>query len=148
MKKLAAALILLLSAGIFGVPAASARDAQVAANAPRSVPFRAYGINRPLFNRAPVLQRNHSFHRTHRHGWRNRHHHRFTGLPVITGPVVIYQNGDIGIPPYDDDITASIPAPPVQPVVYRAGTTGGCSLQIVPVRAWHGGRTTVNVTRC
>jgi hypothetical protein len=80
----------------------------------------------------------------HRHGWRHRHRTQF--LPVLAGPAVIYQNGDIEIPPANE-LTASVPPPVAQPAVYRAGETGGCGLQQVGVPGSHG-RTTVNVWRC
>jgi hypothetical protein len=146
MNKLTAALLAasgLMACGLIGLAAspAAAKDANVAAHPP----FRAHGINRPLNYRFPVLPRNHSFNtRTHRHGWRHRHHHRFVGLPVLTGPAVIYQNGEIELP-YDDDITGALP---VQPVVYRIGVSGACDLQRVNVPSPARGRTTVNIWRC
>lgn len=137
-----AALLSALTAFATAVPA-SAKDAAIAANAQ---PFRAYGINRPLNYRFPVLPRNHSFNtqRQHRHGWRHRHH-RYGGLPVLRGPAVIYQNGEIGYPDDREDITATVPA--AQPVVHRVGDTGQCNVQQVRVPGSQG-RTTVNIWRC
>ena len=151
MKKMTAAM--LAACGLIGLSLtatmpAAANDAAVAAHPPfRAQPFRAYGINRPLNYRFPVLPRNHSFHaRTHRHGWRHRHHrhHRFTGLPVLTGPAVIYQNGEIELPA-ENDITGALP---VRPVIYRVGTAGRCDVQSVNVPSSVRGRTIVNIWRC
>lgn len=104
-----------------------------------SLQFRA-----PLNYRFPVMPRSHVFsHHRHRHpGW-HRHHRRAQYLPVFRGPAVIYQNGEIGIPPEN-------PAPPLPvawPVVHRLGETGGCDLQQLDVPGSRG-RTTVNVWRC
>ena len=149
MKTMTAALfaacgLIALAGGILAATSAPARanDAAVAAHPP----FRAHGINRPLNYRFPVLPRNHSFHaRTHRHGWRHRHHHhRFVGLPVLSGPAVIYQNGEIEIP-NDGDITGALP---VQPVIYRVGVSGACNVQRVNVPSSERGRTIVNIWRC
>lgn len=139
----AAALAALLSAlAVFASTAPSpAKDSNVAANAQR---FRAHSVNRPLNYNFPVTPRNHAFNaRTHRHGWRHRHH-RFAGLPLLTGPAVIYQNGEIGFE-NGGDITTSVPA--AQPVVYRLGETGNCNVQQVRVPGSQG-RTTVNIWRC
>lgn len=149
MKMAAAALALLIFAVIGAANApALAGESKIATSVPRIAPFRAYGINRPFYNRAPAMRRNHSFrhYRTHRHGWRHRHHRRFTGWPAISGPAVIYRNGDVGILP-DDDITASIPAPVAEPVVHRVGSRGACDLERVRVSGGEG-RTTVNIWRC
>ncbi|HMN51034.1 MAG: hypothetical protein KF794_11585 [Xanthobacteraceae bacterium] len=141
----AAALAALLSAiAAFATAApASAKDAAVAANAQ---PFRAYGINRPLNYRFPVLPRNHSFNaqRPHHPGWQHRPR-RQTGFPILRGPAVIYQNGEIGLPDEREDVTAAIPT--AQPVVHRVGDTGQCNVQQVRVPGSQG-RTTVNIWRC
>jgi hypothetical protein len=142
MKKMTAALLAAcgIAAATFATSPAGANEANVAAHPP----FRAHGINRPLNYRFPVLPRNHSFHaRTHRHGWRH-HHHRFTGLPVLTGPAVIYQSGEIELPP-EHDITGALP---IRPVIYRVGTSGSCDVQSVNVPSSVRGRTTVNIWRC
>ena len=147
MKKMTAALLAACGligfvAGLFviSVPA-TANEAAVAAH-----PQRAYRFNQPLNYRFPVLPRSYVFNaRTHRHGWRHRHHrHRFVGLPVISGPAVIYQNGEIEVP-NDNDITGALP---VQPVLYRVGTPGRCDVQSVNVPSSERGRTTVNIWRC
>jgi hypothetical protein len=107
-----------------------------------SLQFRA-----PLNYRFPVLPRSHTFsyNRTRHPGWHRHRHHRRAFLPAFAGPAVIYQNGEIGIPPEHDVDT--LPAPAAQPVVYRIGETGGCGLQRLQVPGSHG-RTTVNVWRC
>ncbi len=146
MKQWTAALV--AACGLIAVTAGStpagANEAAVAAH-PQ---FRAYGINRPLNYRFPVVPRNYTFNaRTHRYGWRHRHHHhRFVGLPVLSGPAVIYQNGEIEVPT-DNDITGALPPAVVQPVIYRVGVSGACNVQQVNVRGERG-RTTVNVWRC
>jgi hypothetical protein len=146
MKKMTAAL--LAACGLIGFAGtslpASANEAAVAAHPP----FRAYSTNRPLNYRFPVVPRNQAFNaRTHRYGWRHRHHHhRFAGLPVLSGPAVIYQNGEIELPT-DNDITGALPQTSVRPVIYRVGTSGACNAQPVNVPGQYG-RTTVNVWRC
>lgn len=119
----------------------SAAEAQTAArNTPR--------VTGPAFYRGPILRFNaNAHHRGHRHrGWRHHRHHRhFTGLPVLSGPAVIYQNGAIEVP--DEDVTGSVPQPVAQPVIYRVGEPGSCDLERVRVRGERG-RTTVNVWRC
>jgi hypothetical protein len=131
MKRMTAVIAIMLSAASF-TPA----EAQLATN----LQFRT-----PLNYRFSVQPKSHVFfynRKHHHHGWRHRHR-QF--LPVLAGPAVIYQNGDIGIPP-EDDFTASVPAI-VQPVVYRLGETGGCGRQQVSVPGGQG-RTTVNIWRC
>jgi hypothetical protein len=116
-----------------------------------STPAEAQALNlqfkTPLNYRFSVQPKSHVFaynrHR-HHHGW--RHRHRAHALPVLAGPAVIYQNGDIGIPP-EDEYTASVPAPAAQPVVYRLGEIAGCGLQQVSVPGSKG-RTSVNIWRC
>jgi hypothetical protein len=142
MKRVTAAIAIALSAASFSH--AEARDTQVAANA---APFRAYSVNRPLNYRFPVLPRNHSFvNRNHHHHHWHRRHRYFQPLPALAGPVVIYQNGEIGIPP-EEEFTGAIPQVPVQPVIHRLGVSGACGLQRVNVPGSHG-RTTVNIWRC
>ncbi len=132
MKRVAAAILVLLSASAFSPATAQ-------------VPNRQF--QQPLNYRFSVLPKSHVFfynrHR-HRHGWRHRHHRQF--LPVLAGPAVIYQNGDVGIPPA---YTGSVPAVPTvaTPVVYRLGQNGGCDRQQVNVPGSHG-RTAVNIWRC
>jgi hypothetical protein len=141
MKRVTAVIAIALIAVSFSH--AEARDIQVAANA---APFRAYSINRPLDYRFPVTPRNHSFvNRNHRHHAHRRHRY-FQPLPALAGPAVIYQNGEIGIPP-EEEYTASIPQRLVHPVIHRLGVSGGCDLQRTNVPGSHG-RTTVNIWRC
>lgn len=109
-------------------------------------------FNTPLNYRFSVQPRSHVFNYNRRpqHAHRHlRYANRAHFYPALRGPAVIYQNGEIGIPPEQEEYTASTPAVPVvaHPVVYRIGETGGCDLQQVGV---HGsrGRTTVNVWRC
>jgi hypothetical protein len=133
MKKVAAAIVVLLSASVFSPATAQ-------------VPNRQF--QQPLNYRFSVLPKSHVFfynrHR-HHHGWRHRHHRR-QYLPVLAGPAVIYQNGDIGVPPA---YTGSVPSVPVvaTPVVYRIGEPSGCGRQQVSVPGSQG-RTTVNIWRC
>lgn len=64
-------------------------------------------------------------------------------LPRLTGPAIVYQNGEIGIPPdpaYEPPMIA-------HPVVHRIGSTGGCDVQHVQVPGSRG-RTSVNIWRC
>ena len=100
----------------------------------------------PLNYRFSVQPKSHVFYYNRRHhpGWRHRHRKQY--LPVLAGPAVIYQNGDIGVPP-EEEFTASVPAPLVQPVVYRRGDSGACGVQQVNVPGSHG-RTNVNIWRC
>ena len=100
----------------------------------------------PLNYRFSVQPRSHvfSYNRRHHHGWRHRHRKPF--LSGFAGPAVIYQNGDIRVPP-QEDYTASAPAPVAQPVVYRIGEAGACGIQQVNVPGRRG-RATVNIWRC
>lgn len=144
MKRMTAVIVIALSAASFSD--ATARDAQVAASAP--APFRAFSANRPLGYRFVAPQRRHAVApRHHRHHIRHRHHrHRFfQPLPILTGPAVIYRNGDIDIP--EEEITGAIEPPVAAPVIHRLGETGDCNLQQVNVRGSRG-RTTVNIWRC
>lgn len=103
-------------------------------------------FNRPLNYRFSVQPKSHVFaynRQRHHNAWRHRHRTQF--LPVLAGPAVIHQNGDIEIPPAQE-LTASVP-PVTNPVVYRLGETGGCGLQQVGVPGSNG-RTTVNIWRC
>jgi hypothetical protein len=103
----------------------------------------------PLDYRFSVQPRSHVFgynRQQHRHHWRYANRAHF--YPGLRGPAVIYQNGEIGIPP-EQQYTASLPAAPVvaNPVVYRVGQTGSCGLQQVSVPGSNG-RTSVNIWRC
>jgi len=132
MKRVTAAIAIALSAVSFSPAEAQAPNLQ---------------FQTPLNYRFSVQPRSHVFfynRNRHHHAWRHRHHRRQV-LPVLAGPAVIYQNGEIGIPP--QIITGSIPAPSVQPVIYRLGSTGGCDRQQVHVPGSKG-RTAVNVWRC
>ena len=137
MKRVTAAIAIALAALSF-TPASIAPAAAQALN---------LQFQTPLNYRFSVLPKSHVFaynrHRPHR-GW--RHRHRAQVLPVLAGPAVIYQNGDIGLPP-EEEYTASVPGPVAQPVVYRLGETAGCGLQQVSVPGSKG-RTSVNVWRC
>lgn len=107
-----------------------------------SLQFRA-----PLHYRFPVMPRSHAFHYARRHhhaGHRHRRHARF--YPALRGPAVVYQNGEIGIPP-EPAVARAVPAPVAHPVIHRIGETGGCGLQQLDV-AGSRGRTTINVWRC
>ena len=132
MKRVTAAIAIALSTVAF-----SAAEAQV--------PNRQF--QQPLNYRFSVQPKSHVFfyNRQHHHGWRHRHHRR-QFLPLLAGPAIIYQNGDIGVPPA---YTGSIPAVPTvaTPVVYRLGQNGGCGRQQVNVPGSQG-RTTVNIWRC
>lgn len=132
MKRMTAALAIVLCAASF-TPA----EAQLSTN---------LQFQTPLNYRFSVQPRSHvfSYNRRHHHGW--RHRHRKPYLAGFAGPTVIYQNGDIAIPP-EDDYVASIPAPAAQPVVYRIGETGACGIQQVNVPGRQG-RATVNIWRC
>jgi hypothetical protein len=131
MKRVTAAIAIALSAASF-----SPAEAQLGTN----LQFRT-----PLNYRFSVQPRSHVFfYNRQRHRWHHRHRKQF--LPVLAGPAVIYQNGDIGIPP-EEEYTASVPVPVVQPVVYRIGETGGCGVQRVNVPGSRG-RTNVNIWRC
>ncbi len=144
MKRVAAAAAIAFAVSIAAFYAAETNRAQAASNPP---PFRAHGMNRPLDYRFPVTPRNYSFaNRRYHHGW--HHRRRFQPLPALAGPMVIYQNGEIGIPP-QEEFTGSIPRVqiPVQPVVHRIGETGACNVQQVNVPG-SVGRTTVNIWRC
>lgn len=139
---LAAALAAFLVIAFGTIESASAAEANVRANAPR--------VTGPAFYRGPMLRFNAPYRNArHRGGHHHHHHHRrhrhFTGLPVLAGPAVIYQNGAIEIP--DEEPVAAIPQVPVQPVVYRVGSSGACDVQQVRVRG-EAGRTTVNIWRC
>jgi len=132
MKRMTAAIAIALSAMSFSPAEAQAPNLQ---------------FQTPLNYRFSVQPRSHVFFYNrdrHHHAWRHRYHHR-QALPVLAGPAVIYQNGEIGIPP--QIITGSIPAPSVQPVIYRLGSMGGCDRQQVHVPGSKG-RTAVNVWRC
>lgn len=133
MKRMTAALAIALSTAAFSPAPAEAQ-----------VPNLQFQT--PLNYRFLVQPRSHvfSYNRRHNHGWRHLHRRQF--LSGFAGPLVIYQNGDIGVPP-DEDYTASIPAPAAQPVVYRLGETGGCGREQVNVPGSKG-RATVNVWRC
>lgn len=126
MKRMTAAIAIALCTVSF-----SGAEAQMT-----SLQFRA-----PLNYRIPVMPRSYVFNNARRH-----HHRRAQFFPGFRGPAVIYQNGEIGIPP-ENDVTASVPLPAVQPVVYRLGETGGCALQQQNVPGTHG-RTIVNIWRC
>lgn len=144
MKKMTAAAAIAFAVSLAAFSGTESNGAQAASNTP---PFRAHGINRPLDYRFPVTPRNYSFaNRHHRYNW--RHPRRFQPLPALAGPMVIYQNGEIGIPP-QEEFTGSIPQVriPVQPVVHRIGETGACNVQQVNVPGSLG-RTTVNIWRC
>jgi hypothetical protein len=144
MKKTTAAVALMFAVSLAAFSIAESNSAQAASNTP---PFRAHGINRPFDYRFPVTPRNYSVaNRYHRYGW--RHHRRFQPLPALAGPMVIYQNGEIGIPPHEE-FTGSIPNAPIsaQPVVHRVGETGACDVQQVNVPGSLG-RTTINIWRC
>jgi len=136
MKRVTAAIAIALAALSFTPMSFTPAEAQVP-----NLQFQT-----PLNYRFSVQPKSHVFayNRRHHHGW--RHRHRAHVLPIITGPAVIYQNGDIGIPP-EDEYTASVPAPVAQPVVYRLGETSGCGVQQVNVPGSKG-RTSVNVWRC
>lgn len=144
MKKTTAAVALVFAVSFAAFSGVESNSAQAASNTP---PFRAHGINRPLDYRFPVTPRNYSYaNRHHRYGW--RHPRRFQPLPALAGPMVIYQNGEIGIPP-QEEFTGSVPQVhiPLQPVVHRIGETGACDVQLVNVPGSMG-RTTVNIWRC
>lgn len=104
-----------------------------------SLQFRA-----PLNYRFPVMPRSHAFHygRKRHHAGHHHRRHRASFFLGLRGPAVVYQNGEIGIPPKTDR-----PLPVAQPVIHRIGETGGCGLQRLDVPG-HRGRTTVNVWRC
>jgi hypothetical protein len=134
MKSITAALALAACALAFATAKAEAQTT--------SLQFRA-----PLNYRFPVMPRSHAFNynrQRHHAGHRHRRHARF--FPALRGPAVVYQNGEIGIPP-ESGITAAMPLPIAQPVIHRIGETGGCGLQQLDVPG-HRGRTTVNVWRC
>jgi len=133
MKRVTAAIAIALTTATF-TPA----EAQLSTN----LQFRT-----PLNYRFSVQPKSHVFaynQQRHPQGWRHRHRTQF--LPVLAGPAVIYQNGDIEIPPANQ-FASSIPAPLAQPVLHRVGETGGCGLQQVGVPGSQG-RTTVNIWRC
>lgn len=132
MKRMTAAIAIALCAA--SIPFAAA-EAQVP-----NLQFRT-----PLNYRFSVLPRSHVFayNRQQHPGWRHRHH-RALFLPRLAGPAVLYQNGEIGIPP---EAPSAIPATPVQPVVYRIGETGSCNRQQVNVPS-SSGRSSVNIWRC
>lgn len=133
MKRVTAAVAIALSTAAF-----SPAEAQFGTN---------LQFNTPLNYRFSVQPKSHVFaynRQRHHHGWRHRHRTQF--LPVLAGPAVIYQNGDIEIP-RAEELTASVPTPVARPVVYRLGETGGCGLQQVGVPGSQG-RTTVNIWRC
>ncbi len=132
-----------LTAAIALAAAALALPANVAQAQTTSLQFRA-----PLNYRFPVTPRSHAFsyNRPRHPGWHHRRHRRAVYLPALRGPAVIYQNGEIGVPP-QQAITSSISASAAQPVVHRIGETGGCGLQQVDVPGSHS-RTLVNVWRC
>jgi hypothetical protein len=103
----------------------------------------------PLDYRFSVQPRSHvfSYNRQHRHRhW--RHANRTHFYPALRGPAVIFQNGEIGIPP-EPEYTATVPAVPTvaTPVVYRLGETSACDVQRVHVPGSRG-RTAVNIWRC
>ncbi len=132
MKRMTAAIAIALSAASFSPAEAQAPNLQ----------FQA-----PLNYRFSVQPKSHVFfynRNRHHHGWRHRHP-RGPSLPLPAGPAVIYQNGEIEIPP--QTIASSLAASVVQPVVYRIGGTGGCDRQQVHVPGSQGGAT-VNVWRC
>lgn len=134
MRSMTAALALAACALAFAPAKAEAQTT--------SLQFRA-----PLNYRFPVMPRSHAFNygrQRHHTGHHHRRHARF--LPALRGPAVIYQNGEIGIPP-ESDMTAALPVPVAQPVIHRIGETGGCGLQQLDVPGSRG-RTTVNVWRC
>ena len=132
MKRVTAAIAIALSAVSFTPAEAQAPNLQ----------FR-----QPLNYRFSVLPKSHVFayNRRPHHGWRH-HHHRRQFLSGFHGPIVIYQNGDIGILP-EQDYVGSVPGPVAQPVVYRLGQSSGCDRQQVSVPGSKG-RTTVNIGRC
>ncbi len=136
MKRMTAAIAIAFAALSFTPVSITPTEAQAL-----NLQFR-----QPLNYRFSVQPKSHVFayNRRHHHGW--RHRHRAQVLPVLTGPMVIYQNGDIGLPP-EDEYTASVPAPAAQPVVYRRGETAGCGVQQVNVPGSKG-LTSVNVWRC
>jgi hypothetical protein len=134
MKRMTAAFVFVLAAA-----ASSPAEAQFGTN----LQFRT-----PLNYRFSVQPRSHVFgynQQHHRHHWRYANRAHF--YPGLRGPAVIYQNGEIGIPP--EDYTASVPAAPViaTPVVYRIGQTGSCDVQQVHVPGSKG-RTAINIWRC
>ena len=137
MKRVTAAIAIALSAFVISGMTFSPVEAQTT-----NLQF-----NRPLDYRFSVQPRSHvfSYNRQHRHhAWRHRHRTQF--LPVLAGPAVIYQNGDIGIPQEEDRLSAAVPTT-AQPVVYRLGERGGCGLQQLSVPGSKG-QTTINVWRC
>lgn len=132
MKRVTAAIAIALSTASF-TPA----EAQFGTN----LQFRT-----PLNYRFSVLPKSHVFqyNRHRHHAWRYRGG-RIAGLPVLRGPAVIYESGEIGVPPPAAVIPT--PAPGVQPVVYRIGERGGCGREQLQVPGSNG-RTTINVWRC
>jgi hypothetical protein len=131
MKRVTAAIAIALSAAIFSPAGAQVPNLQ---------------FQTPLNYRFSVQPRSHvfSYNRRphHHHGWHHRHRRHIAGF---YGPAVIYQNGEIGVPP--PEFTGTVPAPAAQPVVYRLGETGSCNRQQLNVPGSKG-RTTVNVWRC
>lgn len=131
MKRMAAAIAIALSAAAFEPAAAQVPNLQ---------------FQTPLNYRFPVMPRSHVFaynRGLHHHGWRHRHHRFIAGF---RGPAIIYQNGNIDLPP---ERVVTPPAVPTiaHPVVYRIGETGSCSVQQVNV-AGRKGRTSVNIWHC
>ncbi len=125
------------------VTAAAAIALSLGANAPADAQVPNRQFQTPLNYRFSVMPRSHVFSYNRQrppHGSRHRHHAHY--LPALAGPAVIYQNGEVGIPP------SAAPAVPAfaQPVVYRIGETG-CGLQQVVVEGSRG-RTGVNIWRC
>ncbi|HRF09941.1 MAG TPA: hypothetical protein PL193_15030 [Xanthobacteraceae bacterium] len=135
MKRMTAALTITACALAFAPARAEAQTT--------SLQFRA-----PLNYLFPVTPRSHAFnYGRHRHHAGHHHRrHRAALFPGLRGPAVVYQNGEIGIPPEANE-TAAMPLPVAQPVIHRIGETGGCGLQQLDVPG-HRGRTTVNVWRC
>lgn len=131
MKRMTAALMFVLTAA-----ASSPAEAQFGTN----LQFRT-----PLNYRFSVQPRSHVFgyNQQQRHHWRYANRAHF--YPGLRGPAVIYQNGEIGIPP-EQQYTAAVPVV-ANPVVYRVGQTGSCGLQQVNVPG-SSGRTSVNIWRC
>jgi hypothetical protein len=131
MKRVTAAIALALSAAAFEPATAQAPNLQ---------------FQTPLNYRFSVMPKSHvfSYNRRPHHHWHHRHHARF--YPAMRGPAVIYQNGEIGIPP-EQAVTPPAVSVVATPVVYRIGETGGCGRQQLTVPGSKG-RTTINVWRC